>query len=66
MNKNDKNKNHNKRDLTWASETLSNENASAKQRSIAAQDLANHRWEQQYKQALARARSSSASRRTGR
>ncbi len=51
-----------KQDLTWASEIMRNEHGSEKQRRIAAQDLANHRWEQEYKRQLGTTRSANASR----
>jgi|688.fasta_scaffold1619863_1 hypothetical protein len=59
-------KNNSKQDLTWSSETMRDENASERQRRIAAQNLANHRWEQEYKSRLNEQRSSSSSRKTGR
>jgi NAD dependent epimerase/dehydratase family enzyme len=59
-------KNNSKQDLTWSSETMRDENASDRQRRIAAQNLANHRWEQEYKSRLKDSRSSSSRKISGR
>jgi len=54
-----KNKNS-KRDLANSSAVLRDDNASAKQRGIAGQNLANHRWLIQMERELSKARQSSS------
>lgn len=50
--------NNSKRDLSNSSAVLRNDNASDKARGIAGQNLANHRWEQEYKRQVQEQRTS--------
>jgi hypothetical protein len=56
-------KNRSQQDLAYSSATLRDERASAKQRGIAGQNLANHRWLKEKERELAKARAGSRPRR---